>query len=94
MVGGVFYGADTAYGQYNLARLLPGSDCDLVRVYLKTGDQPFAAATFPPGRTNYLEMSGNLMNWQIIQTNTIPYLWLSHLLHTAPRTFFRAWQER
>lgn len=95
LVGGLFQGIDTAYGQANLARLLPQSDCDSIRVYLKGGDQAFAAATFPPGGTNYLEASADLTHWQTILTDTSPYLfdgWFS--MATAPQAFFRARQER
>ena len=95
LVGGAFQGVDTAYGQLNLARLLPQSDCDLVRVYLSGGDPTFAAATFPPGRTNYLETSDDLKNWQAVETNTSPYIWYWNFSMTdSPRTFFRARQER
>ena len=95
LVGGVFQGVDTAYGQFNLARLLPQSDCDLIRVYINGGEGAFLAATFPPGRTNYLETSDDLMNWQCVQTNTSPYIW-SWYFSTAdpPWAFFRARQER
>ena len=95
LVGGLFQGIDTAYGQANLARLLPQSDCDSIRVYLKGGDQAFAAATFPPGGTNYLEASADLTHWQTVLTDTSPYLfdgWFS--MATAPQAFFRARQER
>jgi uncharacterized delta-60 repeat protein len=95
LIGGVFQGVDTAYGQSNLARLLPQSDCDQIRVYLKGGDQTFAAATFPPGGPNYLEVSADLTNWQTIQTDTSPYIydaWFS--MADAPQAFFRARQER
>jgi len=94
LVGGFFYWADTAYGQQHLARLLPRSDCDLVRVYLKAEDPRFAAATFPPGQTNYLELSTNLATWQVVQTNTSPYIFYPDYSTTAPRTFFRARQVR
>jgi uncharacterized delta-60 repeat protein len=93
LIGGVFYGCDTAYGQFNLARLLPQSDCDLIRVYLKGGDGAFAAATFPPGGTNYVEMSSDLKNWQT-GTNPSPYWFHSFSVTDAPQAFFRARQER
>jgi uncharacterized delta-60 repeat protein len=95
VIGGSFQGIDTAYGQFNLARLLPRSDCGVVRVYLKEGEQAFAAATFPPGRTNYLELSSDLKHWQAVQTNTSPYIFYwSFSMADAPQTFFRARQER
>lgn len=95
LLGGVFEGVDTAYGQLNLGRLLPRSDCDLIRVYLNGGDQAFAAATFPPGRTNYLELSNDLKTWQTVQTNTSPYIWYPNLSMTdGPQSFFRARQVR
>jgi hypothetical protein len=91
----VFQGVDTAYGQFNLARFLPQSDPDSIRVYLEGGDDAFAAATFPPGRINYLEMSNDLKTWQIVETNTSPciYYWNFSMSDPLP-TFFRARQER
>ena len=95
LIGGVFQGVDTAYGQFNLARLLPQSDCDSIHVYLRGGDQTFAAATFPPGRTNYLEQSNDLKNWQAVETNTSPYIfYLNFSISDPAPTFFRARQER
>jgi len=95
LIGGVFQGVDTAYGQFNLARFLPQSDPDSIRVYLEGGDDAFAAATFPPGRINYLEMSNDLKTWQIVETNTSPciYYWNFSMSDPLP-TFFRARQER
>ena len=95
LIGGFFDGFDTAYGQYHLARLLPQSGCDLIRVYLGPPDERFVAATFPPGRTNYLEVSNDLRSWQAVQTNTSPYIFDSTFSTSdAPRAFFRARQER
>jgi uncharacterized delta-60 repeat protein len=95
LIGGNFQGVDTAYGQFNLARYLPQSDCDSIHVYLGGGNGTFAAATFPPGRTNYLEQSNDLKNWQTVQTNTSPYIfYLNFSVADAPWTFFRAKQER
>ena len=95
LIGGLFQGIDTAYEQLNLARLLPQSECDLIRVYLNGGDQTFAAATFPPGRTNYLELSNDLKTWQTVQTNTSPYIYYWNFSMTdAPQAFFRARQDR
>ena len=101
LIGGWFVGVDTAFGQCNVARLLPKSDCNLIRVYIKGGDQTFAAATFPPGGTNYLEQSSDLKNWQIVQTfnssYNSPYIyydWNWFSLTNAPQAFFRARQDR
>jgi uncharacterized delta-60 repeat protein len=95
LIGGWFLGVDTAYTQLHLARLLPRSDCDLIRVYLRGGDQAFVAATFPPGHTNYLEMSGDLSSWQTVYNDTSPYLYSWSLSTTdPPQAFFRARQER
>ena len=63
LIGGAFYGVDTVFDQFNLARLLPRSDCDLIRAYLVNPGPTYAVATFPPGGTNYLEMSDDLTNW-------------------------------
>ncbi len=88
-------GMDTAYGQGNLARLLPQSNCDQIRVYLRGGEEAYAAATFPPGSTNYLEVSSDLTIWQSVQTNASPYVWCGNLsMSNPPQAFFRARQER
>jgi hypothetical protein len=95
MIGGWFVGVDTAFGQCNVARLLPRSDCNLIRVYIKGGDQTFAAATFPPGGTNYLEQSSDLKNWLTVETNPSPYIYhWNFSMSDAPQAFFRARQER
>ena len=78
-----------------MARLLPRSDCNLIRVYIKGGDQTFAAATFPPGGTNYLEQSSDLKNWLTVETNPSPYIYhWNFSMSDAPQAFFRARQER
>jgi uncharacterized delta-60 repeat protein len=101
LVGGQFTGVDTALGMCNLGRLLPQSGCDLTRVYLiyeeylNGGNQTIAAATFPPGGTNYLEFSDDLKTWQSVQTNSDPYiLYYQFSLADPPSGFFRARQER
>jgi uncharacterized delta-60 repeat protein len=53
VIGGAFYGMDTVFDQFNLARLLPRSDCDLIRAYLVNPGPVYAVATFPP-RTHQL----------------------------------------
>lgn len=95
LVGGWFWGADTAARQQHVARLLPQSACNSTRVYLNPYDYTVAIATFPAGGTNYLEMSNDLTSWQTVQTNTHPYIWyIDFSLADAPRAFFRARQER
>ena len=95
LIGGNFQGVDTAYGQFNLARYLPRSDCDSIHVYLGGGNGTFAAATFPPGRINYLEQSNDLKNWQTVETNTSPYIFYWNFSMSDPLpTFFRARQDR
>ncbi len=92
LIGGQFHGMDTALGQFNLARLLPKSDRDLMRVYL---NDRFAAATFPPGGTNSLDWSEDLKNWRTLDTSTSPYIYYSNIsLTNPPRAFLRARQER
>jgi uncharacterized delta-60 repeat protein len=95
LLGGCFYSVDTVYDQRNLARFLPQNDCNQIRVYLRRGDQAFAAATFPPGGTNYLETSSDLKNWQAVQTNTSPFLSLWGVVtnDAAQPVFFRAKQQ-
>jgi len=95
LIGGAFYGVDTVFDQFNLARLLPRSDCDLIRAYLVNPGPAYAMATFPPGGTNYLEMSEDLTNWHTVQSNTSPCVWYWGFSMTdPPRAFFRAKQER
>jgi uncharacterized delta-60 repeat protein len=101
LAGGSFTGVDTAFGQSNLGRLLPQSGCDLIRVYLiqeeylNGGNQTIAAATFPPGGTNYLEFSDDLKTWQSVQTNSDPFIWYYQSLPADPPSgFFRARQAR
>ena len=96
VIGGYFFGVDTAYGQRHLGRLLPQSNCDQVRVYLQGGDGAFTAATFPPGGTNYLDSSDDLTNWHPVAGGlTDPYAYNSYLqMDSTPRAFFRARQER
>lgn len=66
-----------------------------MRVYLQGGDQPFVAATFPPGRTNYLETSDDFRNWRTVETNISPYIWYYNFsVADPPQAFFRARQER
>ena len=95
LIGGWFLGVDTAYHQLHLARLLPQSGCDLIRVYIRGGDAAFLAATFPPGGSNYVEMSDDLRSWQTIYTNPGPFTYSWNLSATnPPQAFFRARQER
>jgi uncharacterized delta-60 repeat protein len=96
VIGGYFQGIDTAWEQSNLGRLLPQSGCDLIRVYLKGGEWGLAAATFPPGGTNYLEASEDLQSWHTVignGSNPFIYHWWNAIT-ASTQSFFRARQER
>jgi hypothetical protein len=60
-----------------IVRLLPQGDCDATRVYFGSdGDSGyFAAGTWPPGGTHYLQSSTNLIDWQNLDLETGPYLY-------------------
>jgi uncharacterized delta-60 repeat protein len=102
VVGGWFDGVEGASGQHNLARFQPQSSCDAIRVYV--GRSPsdfsppplFAAATFPPGGTNILEHSENLVDWQELARTSSPYLYVaaSESADQPLVQFFRARKER
>ena len=59
----------------NIVRLLPQSDCDNMRAYVRLlqGGTFFVAATFPPGGTNILQVSSNLVDWIDQDISTGPY---------------------
>ena len=73
LAGGLFLG-DAIYT--NVVRLLPESHCDNMRVYLRTfpDDTFFVGATFPPGGTNTIQISSNLVDWIDYDATTFPYL--------------------
>lgn len=64
-------------------------------MYLNAGGA-FAAATFPPGGTNYLDSSDDLTHWHPVAGGlTDPYAYNSYLqMDSTPRAFFRARQEQ
>jgi hypothetical protein len=101
LIGGRFEGVDGVSRQHNLARFLPSSECNQVRVYCGEVDQGemskslFAAATFPPGGTNILEHSQDLAAWSELERSTEPYIYIDAGAGNLPSThFFRARQER
>jgi uncharacterized delta-60 repeat protein len=78
----------------NIVRLLPESGCDNNRVYLRFfQDGTFsAAATFPPGGTNILQISSNLVDWIDYDSSTRPYLYYPLYplqVSSVPQIFFR-----
>lgn len=95
LVGGEFNFAD-ATGPANLARLLPQSDADMTRVYLKDSPEEqlyYVAGTYPPGGTNYLQFSTNLVDWTDILSDTGSYLFYpmpyDGMPYGPPAGFFR-----
>ncbi len=88
LVGGDFF--DLISGGTNrthITRLLPQSDCDNLRAYLRLqGDGTFfIAATFPPGGTNILQVSSNLVDWIDREVSASPYCW-------GPKAFESPWR--
>lgn len=71
-MGGSFVGGISSS---NIVRFLPQSDCDNMRAYLILQDDGNfrIAATFPPGGTNILQVSSNLVDWIDRDISTRPY---------------------
>ncbi|HET7626310.1 MAG TPA: delta-60 repeat domain-containing protein [Verrucomicrobiae bacterium] len=88
LVGGSFDNRDWI-GVENIARLLPKGECNALRTYLiRSGEDWAAIGTCPPGGTNMLQMSTNLVDWETLDTETGPYLY-SGVDRTSPKAFFR-----
>jgi uncharacterized delta-60 repeat protein len=88
LIGGSFDNT-TWIGGANLARLLPESECGVMRAYLiNMGAGTAAIGTCPPGGTNLLQMSTNLVDWQTMDTQTVPYVF-GVVDTTQPKAFFR-----
>ena len=94
LVGGKFP-ATELNGPANIERLLPSGDCDATRVYLRNVPENkayFVAGTYPPGGTNFLQCSTNLVDWVNIDTTTSSYLFHSFPATTiseTPSAFYR-----
>ena len=83
----------------DIVRLLPQSDCGVTRAYLRriAGVGYFIAATFPPGGTNCLQVSTNLVDWVDQAISTLPYCFdyyyqvgdAYYQVGDAPRLFVR-----
>ena len=93
LVGGEFIG-DLTFT--NIARLLPQSECNAMRVYLRKKDEAnyFVAATCPPGGTNLFQVSSNLVNWITKDVKTTPYFAFEYSFFDAPAVFFRVKKEQ
>jgi hypothetical protein len=91
LVGGYFNRADTI-GQANITRLLPSGDCNAIHVYR---DNPQAGTFYPvgiapPGGTNYLQYSTNLMDWIDLDVSTGPLVrYPVNFMDSFPQAFFR-----
>jgi uncharacterized delta-60 repeat protein len=92
LVGGKFDSTMWA-GTANIARFLPQGECDVTRIYLFPIDERvLVIATSPPGGTNLLQQSTNLLDWETIDTQLIPQAntYLNWILPvTNANTFFR-----
>lgn len=88
LVGGLFDSTDWI-GVANLARLLPQGECDAIRTHLfKSRGQMLVLGTCPPGGTNLLQSSTNLVDWETLDTQTSPYVFgISD--PTRPGVFYR-----
>jgi uncharacterized delta-60 repeat protein len=73
----------------NVARLLPQSDCNATRVYFGTNITPYVAGTSPPGGTNHLQSSTNLIDWVDLNVGTAPILSVPVNVSNTRRIFFR-----
>ena len=59
----------------NIVRYLPQGECDAIRVYIiNNGDQLEVGGTCPPGGTNHLQSSTNLIDWTDVDVETAPLL--------------------
>ena len=88
LVGGSF--DNTAWtGAANIARLLPDSDCGTMRAYVvRMNEDIVAVGTCPPGGTNLLQMSTNLIEWETIDLQLSPYVF-GLVDTTRPAAFYR-----
>jgi hypothetical protein len=92
LVGGLFDSREWV-GVANLARLLPQGECGGMRSYLiRGGGGTFAIGTCPPGGTNLLQSSTNLIHWETLDRQTGPYLF-QVVEPTRPNMFFRMKKE-
>jgi uncharacterized delta-60 repeat protein len=77
----------------NIVRLLPQSDCGVTRAYIRLlgGGGYLVAATFPPGGTNCLQLSTNLVDWVDEAVSTLPYCYNYYYapILDAPSLFVR-----
>jgi len=95
LVGGWFYGFDGIVAIDNLVRVLPQNECNATRVHLvryPSGGM-IAAGTCPPGGTNLLQMSTNLVDWTTVISQTNPYSICFPSSETIPAAFFRVKKE-
>lgn len=88
LVGGDFFDLNSdGPNRMHITRLLPQSDCDNMRAYLRLRQDGtfFVAATFPPGGTNILQVSSNLVDWVDRDISTGPYCY-------GPKDFEGTWR--
>jgi hypothetical protein len=88
IVGGSFQGVDSHPQPSNLAAIVAQDDCSPIRVYLL--HQPgYVVGIYPPGGTNYLQMSTNLMDWTTVDTQTGNSVFWAYDSVYRPTAFFR-----
>lgn len=92
LVSGGFFSID-GHDSRNIARLLPQSDCNATRIHLSP-NTPVpgvcrVASTSPPGVTNCLQVSTNLVDWENFWISSEPYLYFDCEFSRFPSAFFR-----
>lgn len=78
-----------------LARLLPQGDCNAVRVYIGNQDPGYyVIGSWPPGGTNHVQTSTNLIDWEDLAVETGPSVFISVDITDSPAAFFRVKREQ
>jgi uncharacterized delta-60 repeat protein len=92
IVGGNFDCSPWA-GYLNLARLLPQTDCSITHAYIfGSGVSSAIVGCCPPGGTNHVQMSTNLVDWTTIDTWQEPYF-ATYPGAEVTNAFFRIMRE-
>jgi len=90
LVGGPFI--NLMSDSHGITRLLPLSECGVMRVHLNMKLE-IAGGTCPPGGTNHLEWSTNCVDWERGMSSTRPYVFSSVPSTLYDKLFFRVRKE-
>lgn len=95
LVGGQFQGVDAVDQPQNFARIMGQDECGPTRVYLITseGNSGFTLGIFPPGVTNHLQLSTNLVDWKTVDTQTNYCVYWPFVFTDHSNAFFRIKKE-